>query len=157
MGKRVVEFQNARDTLKASGMKLAKFQVCAYCSKEVVKMETQELSFVQHLPQGKLSRFARVRKHFSDVREVIKKEGLLITVKMAADIADVSTQRIHELLELGLLKRVEFHGHPFITENSFLTWAESARKSGQPLNLPKTMGDKMRVGAGRVRAVEKKV
>jgi hypothetical protein len=121
----------------------------------MVKSETQDFPFVEELPKREKSRFTKLWDHFEEMRACVRLNGLLIPVKLAADIAGVSRQRISELFELGILVRVEFHGHPFVTETSFLTWAKTERKAGRPLNLPTSTADKFRAGFGKARKASK--
>lgn len=94
-----------------------------------------EMPFVETLPKREKSRLARLWDHFAAVREISKEHGMLVPVKLAADLAGVSHQRIAELIEDGRLVRIDLHGHRYITENSFVDWAKSERKTGRPVKL----------------------
>ena len=117
----------------------------------MTRSESLDFEFVKGLPVKEKSRWRKVVDHFTDVKAVVREHGMIIPVKLAADIAGVSKQRIHELLEGGQLKRVDFHGHPFVAENTFVEWAKSERKAGRPVNLPKSLAEKLQVGQGKPR------
>jgi len=60
---------------------------------------------------------------------------MLVPVQLAADLADVSKQRIHELMRDGRLHRINVHGKPFVTEKSFVAWATSERANGVNIKI----------------------
>lgn len=94
-----------------------------------------DFPFVATLPKREKSRLARLWDHFAAVREISKEHGMLVPVKMAADLAGVSHQRIADLIGDGRLVRIDLHGHRYVTENSFVEWAKSERKNGRPLKV----------------------
>jgi len=91
-----------------------------------------EFPFVEQLPKREKSRLLKLWDHFAEARALTKEHGMLVPVQLAASLAGVSNQRIHQLMEADQLKRVELNGHPFVTENSFVVWAQSERKNGRP-------------------------
>ena len=97
-----------------------------------------EFPFVEGLPKREKSRLVRLWEHFAEVREAVEQHGMLVPIKLAADLAGVTRQRIDDLVNRGQLNRIEVGGHPFITENSFVEWAKSERKNGRPLKIPET-------------------
>lgn len=92
-----------------------------------------EFPFVQQLPHREKSKLVKLWDHFAAVRMAMDQHGMLVPVKLAAELAGVSRQRIDELVERDQLVRIDLAGHPFITENSFVQWAKSERKNGRPL------------------------
>lgn len=119
--------------------------------RKMTEIEADEFEFVKEVPKREKSRLRKIWDHFVDIKAVVSEHGMIIPVKLAADIAGVSRQRIHQLFEQGLLERVEFHGHPFVAEKSFVAWARSERVAGRHVDLPKTVSEKWRVGHGRPR------
>jgi len=92
-----------------------------------------DFPFVEQLPKREKSRVVKLWDHFAEVRALTNQHGMLVPVQLAASLAGVSRTRIDELVGDDVLKRIELHGHPFITENSFVAWAQSERKRGRPL------------------------
>jgi hypothetical protein len=95
--------------------------------------ETLDFPFVVALPKREKSRVVSFWESFDELRKASKQHGFLMPVKFAADLANVSRQRIDELVADGVIERVEVQGHPFITENSFVAWAQRERQRGRPV------------------------
>lgn len=93
---------------------------------------SNEFPFVEHLPKREKTRLAILWDHFQQVKQLTDEHGILVPYTFAAELAGVSRQRIFQLVQTGDLVRVEMNGHPFITEKSFLAWAQSERKAGRP-------------------------
>jgi hypothetical protein len=94
-----------------------------------------EFPWVEQLPKREKSRLAKLWDHFAEVRAIQREHGTIVPVKLAADLAGVTRQRIDDLVERGQLVRIYVNGHPFITENSFVEWAKTERKNGRPLKV----------------------
>jgi len=91
---------------------------------------TLQFPFVERLPAREKSKLAKLWRHFDEVKELMKEKGTLVPMTIAADLIEVSRQRVDELVERGHLERVEFHGRPFITEVSLVRWARAERPKG---------------------------
>jgi len=100
----------------------------------VAEIATPEFGFVNGLPKREKSRWQRVREEFDRLRALTEQHGMLVPVHLAAALAGVSHQRIHQLMDDGRLERVDAggSGHPFVTERSLCAWADSERKTGRP-------------------------
>lgn len=112
-----------------------------------------EMPFVAELPKREKSRLAKLWDHFTEVRALQREHGTLVPIKLAADLAGVSRQCIDEHIERGQLIRIEVHGHPFITENSFVEWAKSERKAGRPIKVPSSNKDLWKVSQAAARGI----
>lgn len=97
-----------------------------------------EFPFCEALPKREKSRIVRIWEQLEVMRAAFEKHGSLLPVRFAAGLADVSRQRIDELVHDGVIDRIEVDGHPFITENSFVAWAKSERKQGRPMKVTRT-------------------
>lgn len=119
----------------------------------MITIEASEFPFVEELPKREKSRVMKLWDHFKEAKAIMAEKGMLVPVKLAGDIAGVSHQRILQLCQARTLERIELHGHPFITENSFVEWAKSERKAGRPFK-PQSFGEqaKSAVAFGRVEA-----
>jgi len=71
---------------------------------------------------------------------VEQREGKLIQASFAADLLNVSRQRVDELMKSGQLKRVEVNGHPFVTVGSVEDFCKTERKAGRPRKFKETLG-----------------
>lgn len=94
-----------------------------------------DFPFVAELPKREKSRLAKMWDAFNEMKELQKRHGSLVPVQVCAALGGVSNQRICQLADEGRLVRIEFHGHPYIAEDSFVEWASSERKSGRPLGV----------------------
>lgn len=94
-----------------------------------------EFPFCEALPKREKSRVVRIWESLEEARQVVKLHGFLLPVKFAAGLADVSRQRIDELVSDGVIVRIDLDGHAFITEDSFVAWAKTERKQGRPLKV----------------------
>ena len=122
----------------------------------MTKSEALDFPFVDALPKREKGRFQKVWDHFQAIQRLVESTGMLIPSKLAADIAGISQQRIDQLMDAKVLEKVYYHGHPFVTQDSFLSWAKSERKAGRPLKTPGTMGAKVKMARefGRTFAAE---
>ena len=105
----------------------------------MTQIEAIEFGFVNALPKREKSRWQRVRDEFERIRVITDEKGMLVPVHLAAALSGVCKQRIHQLMEVGKLERVDVlgDGHPFVTERSLMQWADSERKAGRPLEFGK--------------------
>lgn len=102
----------------------------------MVKVEQFDMPFVNDLPKREKTRWQKLWERFQEAKRITEVKGMLVPVALAAKIAGVSTQRIHQLIETEQLERIYLDDHPFITEESFLAWAKSERKTGRPPKTP---------------------
>lgn len=99
--------------------------------------DTSEFPFVEALPKREKKRVANAWERWEEVKLVMASKGTLIPFGMAATLGGVSRTRIEQLCEAGKLERVEIEKHTFVTEETFIVWVKSERKTGRPLaNLP---------------------
>jgi len=99
----------------------------------ISEVAVREFPFVATLPKRERSRIGRLWDHFTELSALADVHGMLLPPTLAADLAGVSKQRIQQLMDGGRLEAVEFNGRRYITENSFVEWAKSQRKSGVKL------------------------
>ena len=87
-----------------------------------------EFEFARHIPKREVKKAMGTLEAW----EEFKRLGPVIPVSIAARIANVSRQRLHQLTQKGVLESVAIEDHHFITELSFSTWLVSPRISGRP-------------------------
>lgn len=95
--------------------------------------EQFDLSFVASLPKRERSRWEKVWDGYQEWKRVCAEKGALLPISLAAQIANVSRQRMYELCEGKQVERTYLLGHAYVTEESLLDWARSERKAGRPL------------------------
>jgi len=100
-----------------------------------------DFPFVAELPKRQKSRLVTLWDSWTEFKALTNEHGSLVPASLAAKLGGVCKQRIFQLCELGKLRRIDFHGHVYITEESFVSWAKSERKGGRPLNIPTTASD----------------
>lgn len=93
---------------------------------------TVEFPFVEDLPKREKGRTQKAIDVLATIKALTNEKGVLIPPTLAKHILGVSLQRIGQLMDLGTLERVYIEGRPFITEESFVTYAKSERKAGRP-------------------------
>ena len=101
----------------------------------MVKVEQFDMPFVNDLPKREQSRWSKIWTQLCEFKDLTDKHGALLPLPFAAKVAGVSRQRMAELCDNDQVARVYFHGHAYIVEDSFLSWARSERKAGRPLKL----------------------
>jgi hypothetical protein len=88
-------------------------------------------SFIERLTKVQQERLRTVWQRWEEAKIIMRTKGALIPTGFAARLANVSRQRINQIVEDGRLERVEIDGHFFITEKSFDAWVASERKAGR--------------------------
>jgi hypothetical protein len=101
-----------------------------------------EFPFVEVLPKREKSKFVRVWDRFQELSRLAEGKGMLLPLRLAAQIIGVSKQRVVELCENGRLEVLELAGERFITENSVVAYAKGERKAGRPVKLANDAADK---------------
>lgn len=107
-------------------------------SSKMVKSEAFEFPFVEQLPKlselpkREQSKLQRVWDRFKALSAITEEKGMLVPVRLAAKILDVSRQRCDELITAGKLECIDVDGHRFVTESSVLAYATSERQAGRP-------------------------
>lgn len=99
-------------------------------------VEQFDMPFVKELPRREQTKWQKLWAAWQEIKRMTAEKGLLVPVKLAADLGSVSHQRILQLCEAGKLERIDFHGHVYISEESFLAWAKAEPdKGGRPRSL----------------------
>jgi|SRR5665213_1582520 len=96
----------------------------------------EDFPFVADLPKREQKQVRSVVSEWNDFKEIVRSKGQMVPPNIAAAIANVSRQRIHQLIQKGTLEAVNLHGSVFITEASFTAWVCGDRTSGRPCNDP---------------------
>lgn len=97
---------------------------------EVLAMN--EFTFVKDLPKRERSRMQIVLDQFKAFSQIQQEKGTLVPAAFAAKMLGVCKQRVSQLMDEGVLERVDFNDHPFITQESILRFCKSARQPGRP-------------------------
>lgn len=95
-----------------------------------------EFPFVADLPAKDVGKVKSALDLVNELKAATLEHGVLIPVSLAATLLDVKKQTVHHFMSNGRLKRIDCHGHVFVTENSLLDLAKSERKAGRPFKLP---------------------
>jgi len=104
-------------------------------------IDSEEFPFVTELPNREAKRLVSFWDRYEEFKSMIEGKGPPIPPAVAAKLLDVSRQRVDELMRLGRLERLEFAGHPFVTDSSIRWLAEQdrspGRRPGPPESKPK--------------------
>lgn len=99
-----------------------------------------DFPFVQDLPKREKSKLANLwdalKASRADVDAAFASQGGIVPVGLAAQLLNVSKQRVSQLLDEGKLVAVSVHGHRFVGEDSLVALAKSDRKGGRPVKAP---------------------
>lgn len=95
-----------------------------------------EFPFVAELPSPDVQKVKTALDLVNELKAATAEHGTLIPVSLAASLLDVTRQTVHHFMRNGRLKRIECHGHVFVTETSLIDLAKSERKAGRPFKLP---------------------
>jgi hypothetical protein len=102
-------------------------------------IDATEFPFVEQLPKREVKKVCGVWDLIKSYRDNYATDGILLPVSISAQALNVSKQRVHQLVETGRLKIRYINGSAFITENSLLECAETARKIGRPFKTGATV------------------
>ena len=91
-------------------------------------IQASEFPFVKDIPKRDKTRLER----FLEVLAVAREKGPVWSIQVCARVAQISNQRVHELMRNGQIESVEVDGHPLIVESSFLAWLKVDNKGGRP-------------------------
>lgn len=150
-----VDWQTKAAILNARGKILLTGKVKRGLLRSVPDVLTTDFPFVEELPKREKSKLAKLWDQFQVMRDATAKHGCLVPIALAAKLGNVSNQRIHQLMDVGTLERVEIDGHPFISETSMLNWVSAERKAGRPPKVV-TAADTWRASVEVVKELRKK-
>lgn len=102
-------------------------------SSPVFDVTTNEFPAFAEVPSRKKPMLVRAWNFFREMSAIQAEHGIIVPRKAVAAMLDVSVQRVDELEKAGGLTRVDFRGHPYITENSIVAYCKIERKNGRPL------------------------
>lgn len=91
-----------------------------------------DFPFVAELPKREKNRVVKLWDAFHDLAAMHAEHGLPVPRSAAADLLEVSQQRVAQLIVAGKLTVVDFNGHSYVTEKSLKELAQSERKTGRP-------------------------
>lgn len=91
-----------------------------------------EFPFVADLTVRQKGRVAKLWDHLAELRKVVEEKGMVIPQHMAANLLDLSKQRIGQLVDDGRLESIEMHGVRYVTEESVVAFAKEERRNGRP-------------------------
>ena len=81
----------------------------------------------------------RVKSKWEDLNELcdlVDKHGPLIPLSMAAELLDLSTQRLYQLKAAGKLETIDFRNRTWVSEQFIRGFIEDERKAGRPWHEP---------------------
>jgi hypothetical protein len=91
-----------------------------------------EFAFVEALPKREAKAVHSVTEAWNEFQITLQQKGSVIPPGVAAKMANVSRQRLHQLVQDGRLESVSILNHSFITARSFTDWVSSPRLGGRP-------------------------
>lgn len=98
----------------------------------VFEAQVNDFPFVADLPKREKGKVAKLWDAFKLLREQTAIHGILVPRPLAAQLLDLSTQRIDQLATAGRLETVVVDGHVYVTEKALLAFAIVERKTGRP-------------------------
>jgi len=101
-----------------------------------------EFPFVKELPFRSGRRARSPSCGTDEIAAVEQRKGKLIQVSFAADLMSVHRSRVHQLMDVGKLEKVEVNGHPYVTVQSVVAYCETERKAGRPPKVTIPRGPK---------------
>jgi hypothetical protein len=102
----------------------------------VIEAEAFDFPFVAALPKREKSRAVKRWEALQEYKSLCEKHGALIPQNAAADMLEMTHQRVSQIILDGRLVVIKFYGHNFITHDSLLDFAQTERKPGRPWNKP---------------------
>ena len=89
------------------------------------------------LPTVKLPKRVKSKwEELNDLCDLVDKHGPIVPQAMAAELLNLSTQRISQLVAEGTLVPVEFRGRKWLTEKQIRAFIEIEREAGRPWKEP---------------------
>jgi hypothetical protein len=95
----------------------------------------EDLPKLADLPKRERTKLQKVWDRFEELSKLQEEKGMLMPVRFAAKILDVSRPRCDELIHNGDLECIDLDGQRFVTGNSVVAYAKSERKAGRPLKV----------------------
>lgn len=95
-----------------------------------------EFPFVDALPKKEKGKIGKLWDHLASVKAAMEKHGVLLPQHYAADLLGISRQRVHVLVNEGRFQVVDIGGCRYVTEDSIVAYAKSARVAGRPGKAP---------------------
>jgi hypothetical protein len=97
-----------------------------------VDVTASEFPFVESLPKREAKKVCSFWTALEDFVRVQRQVGAIAPAGLVAKVLNVHQTRISQLVEAGLLERVEVEGRGFITERSVRAYAARERQGGRP-------------------------
>lgn len=79
------------------------------------------------LPRREKTRWEELQ----EMNALSRERGALLPTGLAAEVLDVSRQRLYQLLDAGRIESFEFFGRKWVPEGDLLAWAKSDRTPGR--------------------------
>ena len=83
-----------------------------------------------------LKRTKNIWEQLNELKELTEKHGQLVPIAMAAELLDLSRQRVFQLIDDGTFTPTEWRGQRWLTENDLRSFIELERNSGRPWKEP---------------------
>jgi uncharacterized protein (UPF0261 family) len=94
--------------------------------------ETANFPFVAELPKREQKKVLSAWDVLAEFQRLTEEHGVLVPPRLVAKCLSVSKQRVHQFMTEGRLQVIDVNGHPFVTKNSVVAFAETERKGGRP-------------------------
>jgi excisionase family DNA binding protein len=120
------------------------------------EVTTADFPFVQDLPKREKSKLLTVWEEFRELCKLAEGKGTLIPVVLTANVLNMSTQRVYQLIESGKLEAIRSGRTVLVTEASVVELARTERKTGRPFKHPETIGQMWKAATDSARGVTPK-
>lgn len=96
-----------------------------------------EMPFMAELPKREKKALGKLWDRYEEFKRVSADCGGIIPAAFAAEILNVSRQRVFQLIESGKLERVPLDGFEtaFVSSRSVEQWARAEHKNGRPCKV----------------------
>jgi len=98
-----------------------------------------EFPFVAEMPKREKSKLAKLWDELSVARDTVEEHGALLPMYLAAELMNVSRQRVDQLLESGKLQGAVVFDKRWVLQSSVEAWAREEHKAGRPLKHLETI------------------
>lgn len=99
--------------------------------------DIQDFPFVSELTKRETKKVASVWDELEVIVTIVKENGPPVPMSMCAVALGVSKARVHQLVQAGRLKTIEYGGQRHISRNSLYDFARQERLPGRPVGWRK--------------------
>jgi len=102
-------------------------------AREAQRAVVEQSEMFPDLPTVKLPKRVKTKwEELNELCDLVDQHGPILPFSMAADLLDLSQQRVCQLVNAGKLSSVEFQGRRWVAEREIRRFIELDRKPGRP-------------------------